>query len=176
MNKQLAILFAGGLLAASAVNLAPVKAEDGANFYCGQSYDVTSKTNVPTTLVKVSGRQEPIALVRWKSEHFVKWTPQQRCETVSPKFQTAYTTGQMNYLAVGKSRKNGQGMICALATAEENCENDSNMLFTLKPYSDSKLVLSQLMGIVTGESNDPIYQSGGGNAVVDLRTLLKSKK
>ncbi len=176
MNKQLAILFASGLLAANAVTVAPVRAEGGASFYCGQSYDVTSKTNVPTTLVNVPGREEPIALIRWKSEYFTKWTPQQRCTIISPKFQTAYTTGQLNYLAVGKNRKTGQGMVCALATAEENCESDANMLFTLKPYSDSKLVLSQLMGIVTGESNNPLYQSSSGKEVVDIRILLKSKK
>jgi Circadian oscillating protein COP23 len=176
MNKQLAILLASSLLATNAVTLAPVKAEAGANFYCGQSYDVTSKTNVPTTLVNIPGREEPIALIRWKSEYFAKWTPQERCAIISPKFQTAYTTGQLNYLAVGKSRKTGQGMLCALATAEESCENDANMLFTLKPYSDSKLVLSQLTGIVMGESNNPLYQSSGGKQVVDMRVLLKAKK
>jgi hypothetical protein len=57
MKHQIAILMTSGLLAASAVFLPPATAQDATepsvNFYCCQSYDPTSKTNVPTTLEKI---------------------------------------------------------------------------------------------------------------------------
>ena len=72
MKNQLAILSTSCLLAANAVLLAPVTAQDtppadvqpSVSFVCGQSYDPTSKTNVPTTLAVVEGRTEPFALIR----------------------------------------------------------------------------------------------------------------
>jgi Circadian oscillating protein COP23 len=176
MKKLLAILFAGGLLGANAVTIAPVKAQTGATFYCGSSYDPTSKTNIPTTLIAVSGREEPLALIRWKSEYFPKFTPKERCATISKKFQVAYQAGKLNFLSTGKHKKTGQGIVCALTNAEDSCDSSANMLFTLKPYSSSKLVLSQLTGIVTGESNNPLYQSSGEREVVNMQVLLKSAK
>ncbi len=175
MKKLMPILFAGGLFAATAVTIAPVKAQTGATFYCGASYDPTSKTNIPTTLIAVSGREEPLALIRWKSEYFPKFTPKERCATISKKFQAAYKAGKLNFLSTGKHKKTGQGIVCALTNSEESCDGSSNMLFTLKPYSSGKLVLSQLTGIVTGESNNPLYQSSGDREVVDMQILLKSK-
>jgi hypothetical protein len=176
MKKLFAILFAGGLVTANAITIAPVEAQTGATFYCGSSYDPTSKTNIPTTLIAVSGRQEPLALIRWKSEYFPRYTPKERCATISKKFQIAYQAGKLNFLVTGKHKKTGQGIVCALTNSEESCEGSSNMLFTLKPYSSGKLVLRQLTGIVTGESNNPLYQSSGEREVVDMQVLLKSGK
>lgn len=180
MKHQLAILVTSGLLAASAVFIPPATAqaatEPSANFYCGQSYDPTSKTNIPTTLVAIPGRKEPLALITWKSEYFAQYTPQERCNKISPKFQATYASGKLNYLMSGTSRKTGQAIICGVETETEVCENDANMLFTLKPYSNGTLVLSQLMGILTGDSNNPIYQNSGGIEKVNVRALLKARK
>jgi Circadian oscillating protein COP23 len=174
MKNKLAILLTGSLLVASAVVLVPARAEDKVNFYCGKSYDPLSKAKIPTTLVSVPGRQEPIALIRWKSEYFAKYTPQQRCNIISPKFQTAYSTGQLKYIAMGQHRRTGQGIVCGLGSKNDTCEDDTNMLFTLKPYTNGQLVLSQLVGIVEGDSNNPIYQNSGGQEILDLRALFKS--
>ena len=180
MKNKLAALVTTGLLAVTAIYLPPTTAQEAtepsANFYCGQSYDPTSKTNVPTTLVAIPGREEPLALITWKSEYFAEYTPQERCNKISPKFQAAYTGGKLNYLISGTSRKTGQAIICGVETEAEVCENDANMLFTLKPYSNGTLVLSQLMGILTGDSNNPIYQSSGRTEKVNLRALLKARK
>jgi hypothetical protein len=175
MKNQLTILLAGGLLLSNVVAMAPARAEDGVRFYCGQSYDPTSKKNIPTTLVSVPGRKDPLALIRWKSEYFPQFAPQERCNIVSPKFQKAYNAGNLNFLAAGKHRKNGLGIICGLATPEDSCNNDTNMLFTLKPYASSESVLRQLTGIVSGEINEPIVQSSSGE-LVDLRPLFKAKR
>jgi hypothetical protein len=176
MNKQIAILLAGGLLAATAVILAPVNAQTEPTFYCGSTYDPTSKTNVPTTLIAMPGRQDPLGLIRWKSEFFVKNTPKERCATVSRKFQAVYKAGKLNYLATGKDKKTGQPIVCGLTSESEKCDGGSNLLFTLKPYSSSKLVLKQLTGIVTGEGNNPLYQSSEDGEVINMQVLLQSAR
>jgi Circadian oscillating protein COP23 len=175
MNKQIAIL-ATGLLAATAVILPPVIAQTEPTFYCGSSYDTTSKRNVPTTLIAMPGRENPLALIRWKSEYFPKNTPKERCGKVSKKFQVAYTAGKLNFLAAGKDRKTGQPVVCALKSESEQCTGGSNLLFTLKPYGSSQLVLKQLTGIVTGEGNNPLYQSSEEGEVINMQILLKSAR
>jgi hypothetical protein len=175
MRNRFAIV-ATCVLTANAIVPPPAIAQADVKFYCGQSYNPLSKTHIPTTLVAVPGREKPVGLIQWKSEYFSQYTPQKRCEMVSPKFQAAYTAGKLSYFATGKHRKTGQNIVCGLASAEETCEDDSNLLFTLKPYSSGKLVLSQLMGIREGKGGGPIPQSSGEREVVDVQAFLNSSK
>lgn len=141
-------------------------------FYCGKAADPSSKSNLPATLAKVSGATEEPVLIIWKSEAF-KTTPQQRCETVSPKFQAALTQGR-NYIAAGIDKKSGLGMICAISNAEQTCDR-KNMLFTLKSYQDAGTTIEQLSSVLTGTASSPLYQSSG-NRVVDLRNFALLRK
>ena len=180
MNKQLAILFTG-ILAAHAIALVPVIAQTPpqteGKFYCGSSYDPLSKKNIPTTLKSHPKREEPLTIILWKSEYFgEKYSPQQRCNIVSPKFQAAYTAGNLEYMVADKDPKSGQPIVCATKTAAESC-NSSNMLFTLKPYTDDKTVRLQLMEIIeTSVAASGIYQSSSGRTVVKLPASFKSGK
>ena len=142
-------------------------------FYCGKAADLSSKSNLPATLVKVAGYEEEPVLIIWKSEAF-KTTPQQRCETVSPKFQAAMQQGR-HYLTAGIDKKSGLGMICAVANAEQPCDRP-NMLFTLKSYQDAGTTIEELSSLlVAGTAGVPQYQSSG-NRVVDLRNLALLRK
>ena len=141
-------------------------------FYCGKAADPSSKSNLPATLARVSGATEEPVLIIWKSEAF-KTTPQQRCETVSPKFQAALQQGR-NYLTAGIDRKSGMGMICAIANAEQVCDR-SNMLFTLKSYQDAGNTIEELYSVLAGTASTPQYQSSG-NRVVDLRNFALLRK
>jgi Circadian oscillating protein COP23 len=141
-------------------------------FHCGKAADPSSKSNLPATVAKVSGVEEEPVLIIWKSEAF-KSTPQQRCETVSPKFQAALTQGR-NYIVAGIDKKSGLGMICAMSNAEQPCDR-TNMLFTLKSYQDAGTTIEQLSSVLTGTASSPIYQSSG-NRVVDLRNFALLRK
>ncbi|MCY7367386.1 MAG: COP23 domain-containing protein [Chamaesiphon sp.] len=142
-------------------------------FYCGKAADLSSKSNLPATVIKVAGYEEEPVLIIWKSEAF-KTTPQQRCETVSPKFQAAIQQGR-HYLTAGIDKKSGLGMICAVANAEQPCDR-TNMLFTLKSYQDAGTTIEELNSIlVAGTTSTPQYQSGG-NRVVDLRNFALLRK
>ena len=141
-------------------------------FYCGKAADPSSKSNLPATVAKVAGSEEELVLIIWKSEAF-KSTPQQRCETVSPKFQTALQQGR-NYITAGIDKKSGLGMICTVSNAEQPCDR-SNMLFTLKSYQDAGNTIEELSSVLTGTASTPQYQSSG-NRVVDLRNFARSRK
>ena len=141
-------------------------------FYCGKAADLSSKSNLPATLAKVSGVTEEPVLIIWKSEAF-KTTPQQRCETVSPKFQASLQQGR-NYLTAGIDKKSGLGMICAMSNAEQPCDR-TNMLFTLKSYQDAGTTIEELSSVLSGTASTPQYQSSG-NRVVDLRNLALLRK
>ena len=141
-------------------------------FYCGKAADPSSKSNLPATLVKVSGVSEEPVLIIWKSEAF-KTTPQQRCKTVSPKFQAALQQGR-NYLTAGIDKNSGLGIVCAIADAEQPCDR-TNMLFTLKSYQDAGTTIEELSSVLSGEAGGPIYQSSG-NRVVDLRNFALLRK
>ena len=178
MQNQLAIL-AMGILATQAVFLAPATAQTEGKFYCGQAYDAIGRTNVPATLMSSPRRAKPIVVILWKSEYFGKeFSPKQRCQKVSPKFQSAYVGGTFEYLKVGKDGK--QSIVCAVRTENESCTK-AGMLFTLKPYGDTQSQLNALMGnIEGGEAGPDIYQSSGNQrdraGIVNIREFLNSAK
>jgi Circadian oscillating protein COP23 len=181
MKKQLTILVTG-ILAAHAVVLAPALAQEQdqieGKFYCGKSYDPVGKQNIPTTLLSSSNREKPLAVILWKSEHFGKnFTPNQRCNIVSPKFQAAYTSGKLEYLVTGTHKATGAQIVCGVANQNESCDSNLNLLFTLKPYTEGTSVLKQLVGnIQSGEADTGIVQGSGNREVVSLRALLKAKR
>ena len=141
-------------------------------FYCGKAADPSSNSNLPATVAKVAGLEEETVLIIWKSEAF-KSTPQQRCETVSPKFQASLQQNR-NYLTAGIDKKSGLGMICAVSNAEQPCDRP-NMLFTLKSYQEAGNTIEELSNVLKGTADGPQYQSGG-NLVVDLRNLALLRK
>ncbi|WP_295616417.1 COP23 domain-containing protein [Chamaesiphon sp. GL140_3_metabinner_50] len=145
----------------------------GIRVYCGKAADPSSKSNLPATLVSIAGKDEPTVLVIWKSEAFKKYTPQQRCETVSPKFQAAFQAGRFN-ITSGQDTATGQGIICAVADEKATCDR-STMLFTLKSYSSASLTVEAIAGSLQGSASNGGYQSSGGKMVVDVRALLRRK-
>lgn len=140
-------------------------------FSCGQNYDETSNKYLPTTIAwsKDSGK---IAIIRWKSEYFKDWTPEKRCETVSPKFQEAYNKGRLKYLTHGIVK--GDKVICALSQMGGPC-TANNMLFTLETDAKASDVLMQLTNV--DKATGPVLQVGGGGTqiFIDMEELLHPK-
>ena len=138
-------------------------------FYCGQAQDPTSKKMLPATLMETQGQNESQTIVIWKSEFFAEFSPQKRCEIVSPKFQTAYQDGR-GYLASGTDAKTRLGIICQVTQENDTC-TQSNMLFTLKSYQDASKVIEELAAFSSGQSNIPNTQSARGRRLKlsDLR-------
>jgi hypothetical protein len=179
MSKLSTAFLATAILAVPVVAQAqsePMPAEQSENvvtFFCGKTYDSSSDSQIPTTLVWQSEKQGNVALIRWKSEYFGKDT-QKRCEIISAKFQKMWNSGQLNYLATGEIRR--LPVVCGVANEGDTC-TPKNQLFTLKPYTDSSTLLKQLEGVIQGESSSPVYESGGSStSKLELRTNAKGNR
>jgi Circadian oscillating protein COP23 len=149
--------------------------EGTVTFFCGQTYDSASKSQIPTTLVWTSEKNGNVALIRWKSQYFDRSTGgnQKRCLTVSAKFQKLWDAGQLNLITTGTA--NGLPIVCGVANEGDAC-NSQNQLFTLKPFADQQALTAQLSGIFEGKVSSPIYESGGGDgSYINIRNLLRSK-
>jgi lysophospholipid acyltransferase (LPLAT)-like uncharacterized protein len=143
--------------------------------YCGEAKDPTSSKMLPATLASNGDDDEPKVIVMWKSEFFgTNYTPQQRCEVVSPKFQAAYQQGR-TFLTAGIDNKTGQGIICGTSSEGETC-NMSNMLYTLKSYQNATVTIDRLNQQARGVSGGVIIESSGRNGVVNLRSFLRRSK
>ena len=121
--------------------------EDKVSFSCQEIFDPDSKQIVSATVAWVSQRSENVPVIYWKSELFSRaaWTPQARCEEVTPKFQTFYDSDRLNYLTHGKV--GAYPVICATLTNNEETCNQDNFLFSLKNDVDGQTALQKLINI-----------------------------
>jgi Circadian oscillating protein COP23 len=176
MHKILASVISIGCLVGMVSLLpSPVKAEKKppiTRFYCGQSFDPSSKEIVPTTIVATSANKEPISLIMWKSTAFGdEYTPQTRCQNVSGKLQQAWDAKRFKYLTSGTFKSTGQGIICAVADKKAKCDR-SSMLFTLTSGSNAKDIINRIKGVTSGKASNPLAQSSADDAV-DMQEILE---
>ena len=144
---------------------------DGVSFYCGEISDKDTGAPIPATVAYVPQRQATVPIIAWQSQYLAAWNPQRRCEEVSPKFQTFYEDGRLNYLSNGESA--GYPIICALLDKQEHC-NGENQLFQVRPGSQPEDLVLGLKGILVGKSSEPIYQSSGEHFYVSLSEFLEN--
>ena len=98
-------------------------------------------------------------------------TNQQRCETVSKRFQLAWDRGTFDKLIVGIDKKSGLGLVCAVSYAETQCTR-SHLLFTLSMGSDAEEIRDRLRNTLSGPGKGaPLPQSSGENEI-DMRLLI----
>ncbi|BAY37670.1 hypothetical protein NIES2111_20090 [Nostoc sp. NIES-2111] len=142
-------------------------------FMCQPMFDPASGERIPATVAWVPERKGHTRFIGWKSEYFNKggWTPAERCEKVTQKFQEFYEQGRLNYLSSGKSK--GYPIICGLANQGETC-NANNQLFTLKTGSNSEEVLRRLMDISEGKSAGPVLQNSGEQLYIPVQSFLNN--
>ncbi|MGL6345205.1 MAG: COP23 domain-containing protein, partial [Waterburya sp.] len=123
--------------------------QDRVTFSCGEISDQASGENIPTTIAYVPQRRANIAIIAWKSNYIPQWDAQKRCETVSPKFQTFYEDGRLEYLTTGENQ--GYDIICAAVETGQPCKAE-DQLFQVKANNDPEAVLTGLTGIIEGTS------------------------
>lgn len=134
-------------------------------YVCGQDAQGTYVTYAETP----GGSRQ--AIIRWKSEYFSQsgWTPQARCEEVSPKFDQASINNQLNYIT--NDTRNNLPIVCAAIDETERC---GMMLFTLRPEDDPDTVRQMLIDLGQGKAMVPIPQSGSDKVYIPMREVLKN--
>lgn len=130
----------------------PVQANEGYKFICQESFDAASNRRLPTTFAW--GSRGKIAIIRWETEVFKNWSPKQRCDEVSPRFQTAYENDTINLITNGTM--NNQPVICTARGYGQPCHT---LLLTLRPEDNSVEVLNHLRAIFNGQRVGPIKHS-----------------
>ena len=133
-----------------------VAGEEDTKFICASGFDKSTNQHFPTTYAW--RKRGKVAVVRWKY-NWVKnseLTPQQRCQQVTSRLQTAYNNNSINYLTNGT--ENGQRVIC---TAREKGGACDTTILTLRPEDDSLEILAKLnQNLGGGGGGEPIEHSG----------------
>lgn len=168
MNVKLPLAIISTILIASvlAVGCAETEVNDFATiktqsqrkiqFVCSKTYDEDSQDYVYSPIAWNPQQKRPIIV--WKREDFSgnSFTPQKRCEEVSPRFQEAYDQGNLNYFTQGTM--NGQPVICTANLVGEDC---NTLLITLKHQDNAQKTLEQLSDIFLGYASGAIVPSSG---------------
>ena len=138
-------------------------------FICNVGFDQAESKRLPTTYAWYNGSKR--ALIRY-TKHIGKYTPQRRCDEISPRFQEAYDNGSLIYLTNGMI--NNQPVICSAKKYAGEC---ITMLLTLRPEDDSIEVLNELTDVLYGRVVGPIRESSGIPQVyykIDLEEALRN--
>ncbi|XWK90807.1 MAG: COP23 domain-containing protein [Phormidium sp.] len=133
---------------------------------------------VPTTFARTKRGNitRDIAIFRWVST-WSEFTPWQRCQEVSGRFQAFYDNGVLKYTRTG--RINGYPVLCVVRETGGSCRN-TDVLVTLPRGNDPHRTLEQIInfGSLSGR---PINLSGSnlifyneGEAYVNMDALLNS--
>ncbi|WP_366829343.1 COP23 domain-containing protein [Nostoc sp. NMS2] len=139
-------------LGSTATLIQPGYTQDN-KFYCGMS------GGVPATLVRTSRGNIPV--IRWVDDSFPPpWTPQQRCEEISARFQRFYGNGTLNFVRAGKL--SNQPVLCVASYKGGSCLPDG-VLVTLKAGTNARLTLQRLLDRQGSGGGRPINLSGGNS-------------
>ena len=111
-----------------------------------------------------------VPIINWVSDYFSEsgYTPQQRCEMVSARFQKYHNQGILNYLTTG--RMNRQNVVCVAESENGGC---ADLLFTLKPGSNPSSTLQRLMN-VRAQAGGPLNETGG-RIYVNMDDYIENK-
>lgn len=140
------------------------QAQPKKTYFCGQS----KNGNWTTFARNYNSRRIPV--IYWVKK-LGGYTPKTRCEVISPKFESAYKKGILNYLTSGVER--GQPVICATSQYGGPC---SQILFTLKSHKEASSVLQQLINVGYRAGDGGVFQSGNSSGVyIDMQRLLRAE-
>ncbi|WP_254563883.1 COP23 domain-containing protein [Oscillatoria sp. HE19RPO] len=143
-------------------------AQASTRFVCAR-YINGPLTGVPVTAAVNDQTGRAIPVINWVSRHFdgSGYTPERRCQEVSSRFQSAYVSGQLNFVTTGM--RNGQPVICTSSASGGPC---SDILYTLKPGSDASQTLQQLFDIQMGRAGAGPLNESESRPYLDMNRFL----
>lgn len=168
-----ATLIVGYSLSAIALSLAavPAQASEDVQFICASGYDRRANKRFPTTFAFLMPNKK-VAVIRWKFPWFNSdLSPQQRCQNVSARFQSAYNNGSLNFITNTKVK--GQPVICTSHSRGGAC---NVVLLTLRPSDDPIEVLTILKDALRGRATQPLMHGSGERQIyyqIDIKKFLE---
>jgi len=152
------------------------EANTGTQFTCVSQGD----GNVATVGQRPGG--EPIPVIIWTSASLKyfgeKFTPQSRCQIVTPKLNAAVAEsgGSLKDVVLMSGRVRNKTVICVVSVNDTGCDGN-NTLFTLNPDNAKKPeeILTQMMQISREGSSAGVIRETKGRVQVTLSDLLPRK-
>lgn len=120
-------------------------------FVCGE------ESGTPATIAKLNNRQ--FGVILWTSTVFVEkgFDPKTRCMQVSARLEEYRKSNPQAFVLPG--RINGQSVLCITTKENGACgdgiSSNEGLLFTLKPNSQVKNTVEQLVMVLASEDNQP---------------------
>jgi len=141
-----------------------VQAEES-RIYC----DVTGTE--PLTVRELDGRKQ--AIIVWREQYWSNrgYTPESRCNIVSPILNDLYSSGQL--FEVGISKKNGENVLCALDKSRQFAGRYAcgTQILTLHPDDNMVTAFQNFVDVTTRASGTPWVRSA--TDIVDFSTMLE---
>ena len=161
-------------LSSTAINVQPSYAQK-AKFFCGMS------RGNPATIVSTNRGNKPI--ISWIDTAFpAPWTPGQRCEVISDRFNRFYKNGTLKFIRAGEYKR--QPVLCVASYSGGPCLPDG-VLLTLKPGTDPQLILNRLLYKPTGsggriielkDNNNNVISNVGDASYLDVHKLIDEER
>ncbi|MBD2137074.1 hypothetical protein H6F32_05620 [Anabaena sp. FACHB-1237] len=151
--------------------------------YTGTKFSCVSQGNGNVATIGQRPGGDPIPVIIWTSDSSKyfgdKYTAQNRCQAVTPKFNQAVTKsgGSLKDVVLMTGRVNKSAVICVAAANDTGCNKD-NTLFTLKPENARKAdeILAQIMRISREGSSGGVVRETEGRMQIKLQDVLKSNR
>jgi hypothetical protein len=154
------------------ITLQKADAQEKVQFLCSERFDKATRKTFPTTFASTSrGR---ISLIQWETKSFPGYSPQERCDEVSSRFQTAYDNKTLRFLTNGTV--NNQPVICTTNQYLGRC-NATNVLMTLRSGDNSFAILNSFRNILNGRQKGPVKHSAGAPQAyyeIDIENLIRT--
>jgi len=119
------------------------------------TFSCQTNAGVPTTMARTR-RGEVLPIIRWKYDGFRDWSPEQRCQEISRRFQQYNELGELNYLTTGMM--NSQKVICTTSHPQGGCRN---LLLTVRPGANPRQTLLDLLAVRSRSSAGPVSETDG---------------
>lgn len=144
-------------LSSTAINVQPSYAQRE-KFFCGMS------RGNPATIVNTNRGNKPI--ISWVDSAFpAPWTPGQRCEEISDRFNRFYQNGTLKFIRSGELKR--QPVLCVASYNGGPCLPDG-VLVTLKPGTDPQLILYRLLNKSVGSGGRIIELKDNNNVIYNV--------
>ena len=152
------------------LTLAKVQGQTITKFICAASYDPETQQRHPTTFAWTP--RGKIAIVRWSTDYFFQYSPQQRCHAVSSRFHKAYHNGTLGLMTNGTI--NNQAVICTAKKVGGACDT---LLITLRSEDNSLQILNHFRRLFNGEQVGPVKHNTGMSQMyyrIDIEQFLRT--
>lgn len=134
-------------------------------------YMCVVRNGTPTTIARTP--QGSVAVISWKSNYFGNsgFSPKQRCNLVSQRFQKHANKGTLRYITVGKMNK--QNVMCVAQKQSGGCRKDG-LLLTFEPTDDPATVIKELFGVSSRAGGDSVHRGEGSEPYININNVLQN--